>query len=92
MDEKKIEEFTDRELLEIIFYQNKRILKKLESLLGENENARLAFNEDVRHWEDHFSSEIIEEKLLYKEYTCSELSEEEKLIYKKKLGRDPAEY
>lgn len=76
---KKIEDFSDRELLENIFYQNRLINHKLSALLGKTEGAWEIFHEIRTQDQPQLSDEIEIERILFKESVDTEnLTDEEK--------------
>ena len=85
----RINELSDRELLENIFFQNLLINKKLNAFIEINDELREALWEmGDSDFEDTTEKDIIKTRLLYKEHKCT-LSEDEIVAFKKIFNIDP---
>lgn len=85
----RISELNDRELLEVVFFQNLLINKKLNAFFESNEELRQDYLEmATSDFEDTTESEIFKTILLYKEHKC-ELSREDIDNYKMVFNEDP---
>jgi hypothetical protein len=85
----RIEQLSDRELLENIFFQNILINKKLNAFIEINDELRgVLWEIEDTDFQDTTEKDIIKTTLLYKEHKLN-LSEVEIIEFKKIFDREP---